>query len=351
MSHQNFPRRITVAEMAPHVHSFGVNENKVNKITEWMSKWLIAALSSGKIKSGDLLPSKGDLAFHIGVSKGTIQNVFRNLEDEGFVESKQRLGTFIKNQKDKPSMEKLTSKREFAIEVVKEYLQNEAYTPGDSLISIRQLAQKMGISNSTIRSAVLNLVSEGILEKRGKIFVVKKADYIISEKSSKTLAEKTASKIHTYIEENLQKGGKLPSNTELARIFNVSVKTIHDALKQISKSGLIYSRRGRYGTLVTSGGDSAELYFYEKTEIKIRQYIIENCKAGDKLPSISNIAEQYGVSPKTVKKALDNLSEDGYLVFRRGRYGGTFVIEIPQEIKEAYKWLAISSDYVSNAEN
>ena len=248
-------------------------------------------------------------------------------------------------------MEKLTSKREFAIEVVKEYLQNEAYTPGDSLISIRQLAQKMGISNSTIRSAVLNLVSEGILEKRGKIFVVKKADYIISEKSSKTLAEKTASKIHTYIEKNLQKGGKLPSNTELARIFNVSVKTIHDALKQISKSGLIYSRRGRYGTLVTSGGDSAELYFYEKTEIKIRQYIIENCKAGDKLPSISNIAEQYGVSPKTVKKALDNVSEDGYLVFRRGRYGGTFVIEIPQEVKEAYKWLAISSDYVSNAEN
>ena len=45
--------------------------------------------------------------------------------------------------------------------------------------------------------------------------------------------------------------------------------------------------------------------------------------------------------------AIDNLAEDGYVTSSRGRYGGTFVTDIPQNSTEAYKWLAISSDYVS----
>ena len=51
---------------------------------------------------------------------------------------------------------------------------------------------------------------------------------------------------------------------------------------------------------------------------------------------------------KTVKKALDELCEESYITFARGRYGGTFVTDIPQNVKEAYKWLAISTDYMSN---
>jgi hypothetical protein len=45
---------------------------------------------------------------------------------------------------------------------------------------------------------------------------------------------------------------------------------------------------------------------------------------------------------------LDNLAEEGYLSFYRGRYGGTFVMDIPQATAEAYKWLAISEGYMSN---
>ena len=348
MSQISVPRRITVAEMAPHVHGFGINENKVNKITSWLSEWIRSALSSGKIKPDDFMPSKGDLAFHIGVSKGTIQNVFRNLEDIGLVESKQRVGTYIKNPES--SIEKLTSKRELAIEAVKEYLVKNHYKPQECLISARQLAQKTGFSNSTIRSAVLHLVSEGILEKRGKIFVVRNMDFSIDMIQAGTLADKVAASIRDYIEQNCKMGEKLPANIELAKLFNVSVKTIHDALKQLSKSGLIYSRRGRYGTVI-SDGEGESLYYYEKTELKIRHYIAENCTAGSKLPSITKLAQEYNVSPKTVKKALDNLAEDGYIAFSRGRYGGTFVLDIPQGVNEAYKWLAISSDYVSNIDN
>ena len=79
MSQNSAPRRITVAEMSPHVHSFLSGENKVNKISGWLISWIEKSLSTKSIKPYDLLPLKEDLAFHIGVSKGTIQNVFRNV--------------------------------------------------------------------------------------------------------------------------------------------------------------------------------------------------------------------------------------------------------------------------------
>ena len=94
--------------------------------------------------------------------------------------------------------------------------------------------------------------------------------------------------------------------------------------------------------------ESTGLYNYEHVELQIRSYIAQNCEIGSKLPSMQKLAKLYSVSAKTIKKALDNLADDGYVTFTRGRYGGTFVTDIPQGGNEAYKWLALSSDYVSN---
>ena len=66
------------------------------------------------------------------------------------------------------------------------------------------------------------------------------------------------------------------------------------------------------------------------------------------LSQVQDLAKEYNTSEKTIKKALNNLAEDGYLTFSRGRYGGTFILDLPQESGEAYKWLAISTDYMSN---
>ena len=348
MSQTELPRQITVAEMAPHVHHFGIGENKVNKISEWLISWIENSIKSGRIKPLDLLPSKGDLAFHIGVSIGTMQNVFRYVEDCGYVESKQRIGTYIKNPDDKSMQAKLTSKREMAVWLIKKYLIEENYQKGDCLISTRKLAALTGMSGATIRMAVNSLVSEKILKKINKVFVVECLDFTAGDIQPKTLVEKTADRIKLFIESNLKDGSRLPSNTELASQFNVSVKTIHDAVKLLVKDGLLYSRRGRYGTIVVSAGAPEDLYYYERVELKLKHYISENCELGSKLPPISELAGIFEVSAKTVKKALDNLAEDGYLRFSRGRYGGTFVTDIPQDVNKAYKWLALSSDYVSN---
>ena len=48
---------------------------------------------------------------------------------------------------------------------------------------------------------------------------------------------------------------------------------------------------------------------------------------GDALPAERELAARFSVSRDTVRDAIRSLSDAGYLVSRRGRYGGTFVSE------------------------
>ncbi|PRX47152.1 GntR family transcriptional regulator [Prauserella shujinwangii] len=49
--------------------------------------------------------------------------------------------------------------------------------------------------------------------------------------------------------------------------------------------------------------------------------------AGERLPSERELAERLGVSRATLREAIRALADAGYVVSRRGRYGGTFVNE------------------------
>ena len=346
----NTPHHISVSEMAPHIHDFKPGENKVEKLVSWLENWIRFALDNRKIKPYDFLPKKGDLAFHIGVSLGTIQTVFRRIEDKGLIESKQKIGTYISSQKNKVS--KLTSKRELATELVKRYVFDNNYRIGDKIASSRQLANYTGLSNTTLRQAIIKLCEEGILKKEKNSYILITKDFEIINIETKTLVEKTAERIFSYIQNNCSSGDKLPTNSEFVKLLKVSSKTVHDAFKLLSKEGIIYSRRGRYGTIVLGEENiHSEIYNYEKIEYKIRCYISENCKIGDKLTSIKKLAKTYSTSEKTIKKALGILFEDGYVTFVRGRYGGTFVTDIPQTSNEAYKWLALSSNYITDSSN
>lgn len=48
---------------------------------------------------------------------------------------------------------------------------------------------------------------------------------------------------------------------------------------------------------------------------------------GESLPAERELAAMYGVSRDTVREAIRELSDAGWLETRRGRYGGTFVVD------------------------
>lgn len=53
---------------------------------------------------------------------------------------------------------------------------------------------------------------------------------------------------------------------------------------------------------------------------------------GDRLPAERELATMLGVSRDTVREAIASLADAGYLVARRGRYGGTFVVDpVPRQ--------------------
>lgn len=350
-------------------------ESKAIVIANWLADWLDVDFKAGKINETDLLPQKADLAYHLGVSIGTMQNAFRLLEDKGYVESKQCIGTMVRDRK-KPSqnVRKLTSKRDICTDLIKKYILDKKMKIGQKLPSSRILASLIKASPNTTRLALENLCSFGVLERKFSAsneasWFVKTVDFVIpkaelSSLDNVTLVEKVQKDLENYISKKLNVGDRLPAHEQLSIELKVSIKTIHDALKALVKKGILLTRRGRYGTTVikmpndTTISDKKEtsifakaqdtaFYNYEKTQNHIKNLIAQNYEIGAKLPSIMEMSKELDLSPNTIRKALNNLADEGYLRFARGRWGGTFVIDIPETSSQSFKWLAVNPKYVS----
>ncbi|MCM3501318.1 GntR family transcriptional regulator [Microbacterium sp. P26] len=69
---------------------------------------------------------------------------------------------------------------------------------------------------------------------------------------------------------------------------------------------------------------------------------------GESLPAERELAALYGVSRDTVREALRELSDAGWLETRRGRYGGTFVVDpVPRPSEPAVVSPAELSDVIA----
>lgn len=348
-------------------------ESKAVAISSWLVNWIETDFLTGKIKETDLLPQKAELAYHLGVSIGTMQNALRYVEDKGYVESKQCIGTMVRDwRKPTSNVRKLTSKRDICIDLIKKYLVDKDIKIGQKVPSSRVLANLIGASPNTTRLALENLCSQGILAHNYKAsnevsWVLKSNNFSISKNDLNvsdqvTLVKKVEKDLENYINKNLKVGDKLPAHEELSKELKVSIKTIHDALKVLIKNDILLARRGRYGTTVIKMPGALEssrkeasifafaqetaFYNYEKTQNHIRNLIAQNYEIGSKLPSIIELSKELDLSPNTIRKALNNLADEGYLRFSRGRYGGTFVIDIPETSAQSFKWLAVNPKYV-----
>lgn len=365
-------RKIKVSEILYPVPDLKVlDSSKAMGVAKWLMCWIDSDLKQGNIFVNDLLPSKGELAYFLGVSIGTIQNALRYIEDLGYVESKQRIGTLVRDRSSAgANLRKLTSKREIAIVEIKKFIVNNKLKEGHLLPSSRTLSALIGCSANTTRLALEYLCSQGVVMhnsngSKDNCWIVKFSDF---EKSSMpiarcTLVDKVEKDLKAYIDGNLKVGDKLPPHSELSSLLKVSIKTIHDALKSLIDDGIILARRGRYGTTVIklprdlannnerleksifAPAKDTAFYYYEKTQNAIKTMIAEHYEVGSKLPSILELSKEMDLSPNTIRKAFHNLAKEGYIVFSRGRYGGTFVVDIPESGDETFKWLAVNPQY------
>lgn len=96
-----------------------------------------------------------------------------------------------------------------------------------------------------------------------------------------------------------------------------------------------------HGALFQSIGDEgrAELVERRLVEAIHRGHL----HAGERLPSESELARSFGVAPVTVREALLTLRSRGLIVTRRGRNGGSFVVEDADPLEFAREALAASS--------
>ncbi len=326
-------------------------------VTEYLTNYIVNGLNKGNITEQHLLPRKQDIAQHLGVSVGTVQNAIRTIEDYGHVESKQRIGTIIRDaSKGINRMRKLTSKRDRAVHAVRNYIVEQNIQPGEPLPSAREIAESIDSATNTTRLALEYLTHEGILFSYGtrgnranwelkEIPTLDKEATLTVE--SETLIDQVERDLKDLVAKSYPIGQKLPSHLELADELKVSIKTVHDAMKRLNQQGVVQSKRGRYGTFVKRTPDTAFItgaaasvfvpvddplfYSYEKVEGHLKNLIANDYKKGDKLPAMGDLSKELKVSSNTVRKALLRLADDNIVTFARGRYGGTFVNKVPSK--------------------
>lgn len=348
-------------ESLPDVKTIG----KTQVIANWLMAWIDKALETQKISYGYLLPTKAELAYALGVSLGTIQNVLRMLEDNDYIYSKQCIGSIIKDRNDMESeIRKRTSKKDIAEEKIKNFIKSSEMKIGDIMPPSRQLAREINMTLNTVRGAISTLITEDVLEYNNKKdLLVKNIEFILNANANETsLVNKVRDDLKQYICDNFKIGDKLPSHDELAKEFNVSMKTIHNAVQMLVKENMLLPRRGAYGTTIINTSlnsvmeprremsifapaQETAFYHYQKIQNKIKNIITEQYDIGSKLPSINEFSKMLDISPNTIRKALNNLAKDGILRFTRGRYGGTYVIDMPEVAEQTFRWLAVNPQY------
>ncbi len=345
---------------------------------EMVLNWLIEArkflLENNLATFDDIMPSKKEIGEFLGVSTGCVQNAVRQAEDMGYFISKQCIGTMIADMKNfNAPFIKMFSKKDKAVIEIKKHLILRGYSENEIIPSVIELAHEIKTSTNTCRLAVMELIREGVLrkeiyKKNVMLFLNSKIKLTEKEKNeikNRNLVKILKEKIKKHIVQNYKTGDKIPTNLEFAKMFNVSVRTVNIAMKELNKDKTILSRRGNYGSvfLNTNSKDTRSeksmfmsgpkqkkevkknySYKWESAYTNIKQYILKNHEAGDKILSMMQFATMLNTSVTTVKKAVSELSKEGILYAQKVKYGGLFVNEMPQK-EDSYQWLAINPKY------
>ena len=370
-------KHLTLNDIKIPKPNFGVSKTpKGQVVSAWLVDWIKHSLEYGIADIGDFIPTKEELAGFLGVSSATMQNSIRQVKDLGYFTSKQSLGTCIADfySKDIKSQDELYH-GSIAECKIKKIVLDEKIKLNEPIISISELSKRTDISQNTIRFTLVKLAQKGYLEKihlkGNKYSWIYKKEFELSkeellngiEDEDFTLTHQLVDKIQKYIEKTYKQGDKILPNLAFSTMFDVSIKTVNDAMKILNARKIILSRRGRYGAIDLGENKPSKtsflsserrkitsqkyIYSWQKALGHLKKYIIENYEVGDKIAPIRELAVILNVSPNTIRRALATLFQSGHLVSQRGKLGGIFIMDMPEPDEDTYRWLAINPEVVS----
>ncbi len=346
-------------------------------VTNWLIDWIKHSLEIGVADYGDFIPTKEVLASYLNVSCATIQNSIRQVKNLGYFCSKQSIGTYITDfySKDIKSQDELCH-GSIAECKIKKIVLDGKFKLNEPILSINDFAKRTAISQNTIRFALVNLSRMGYLEKKhlkgNKYTWIYKKEFSLTQEEllngiqdeDFTLTHQLVKKIQAYIEKTYKQGDKILPNLAFSRMFDVSIKTVNDAMKILNAKKIILSRRGRYGTVYLGKTQNEKkdfvsserkkfnsvqnyTYSWQKALGHLKKYIIENYETGDKIAPIRELASILNVSPNTIRRALKSLFLSGHLISQRGKSGGIFITDMPERDEDKYRWLALNPDVIN----
>ncbi|HEY3935613.1 MAG TPA: GntR family transcriptional regulator [Gemmatimonadales bacterium] len=104
---------------------------------------LKAAVATGELRSGEILPSVRELAGRLRINPATVVQAYRVLEDEGFVELRQGAGTFVRSMAvESRSRERIAQARRLARQMLAD-------------------AARLGLSQQELREAIRHELEGG----------------------------------------------------------------------------------------------------------------------------------------------------------------------------------------------
>ncbi len=369
-------KKISISEAINANISLDLKSTKEELVLEWLIEFKNYLLKNNIATFGDIMPSKKDISKLLKISTGTIQNAIKIAEDMGHFTSKQCIGTMISDIENKENNIKMFSKKDKAVVEIKKFLISHSYEENEFIPTISEIAHEIKTSTNTVRLAISELVMQGVLRKESynkKFALVLNTKLKLSDKEktahsdikNKNLVKILKENIKKYLQQNHKTGDKIPSNKFFTEYYKVSIRTVNSAMKELNKEKFILSRRGNYGSIFLNTSlkeaRSEKSMFMSKPQGKkdlkktynykwefaldnIKNYILKNHEAGDKIPSMKEFAEKLNISVTTVKKAVYELIQQGVLFTIKGKYGGLFIVELPQR-EDSYTWLAINPDY------
>ena len=220
--------------------------SKGQVVVNWLIDWVKHALETGTADFGDFIPTKEELANFLNVSTSTIQNSIRQARNLGYFCSKQSIGTYIADfysGEIKEDNEIINTT--VACCKIKKIIIDEGIKLNSPILSIAELSKRTDISQNTIRFNLMELEQKGYLQRkkiRGNRYnwiYVKELELTKEEimnglkDENFTLTHQLLKKIQSYIEKTYKPGEKILPNAAFSRMFDVSVKTINDAMKVI----------------------------------------------------------------------------------------------------------------------